>query len=128
MPSSKPSLNPNWSLMSVVDLNTFNLLKESMGEDFMIELTDAFLEDAVNQMVKLQTALDANDVETFTRAAHSLKSNAATFGANEFSSLARELETMGRNQKLEVSNQLIVLKEAFEQVKLQLNQLKKSSG
>lgn len=114
--------------MSVLDMNTFNQLKESMGDDFIVELIDAFLEDAVHQMAKLRTALAANDVETFTRAAHSLKSNAATFGANEFSALARELETMGRNQKLEVSNQLNVLKEAFEQVKRQLIKLKRTSG
>lgn len=57
------------------------------------------------------------------RAAHTLKSNAATFGANELSALARELEMLGRENNLEAGNRLEVLQEAFESVKQQLNEL-----
>ena len=111
--------------MSVIDLNTYNALKESTGADFISTLTDTFIEDGYAQMEQMQTALAAKDAETFRRAAHSLKSNAATFGANELSALARELEMMGRDENLEVGDRLEVLKEAFEQVKSQLNELRK---
>jgi HPt (histidine-containing phosphotransfer) domain-containing protein len=110
--------------MPVLDLNTFNTLKESTGEDFIAELIDAFLDDAVTQMDELKSALAANDAETFRRAAHSLKSNAATFGATDLNALARELEMMGREKNLAVGNKLEVLKEAFEFVKRQLNELR----
>ncbi|MBI3169570.1 MAG: Hpt domain-containing protein [Chloroflexi bacterium] len=110
--------------MPVLDLNTFNTLKESTGADFISELIDAFLDDAIIQMDEMRTALDANDAETFRRAAHSLKSNAATFGATDLTALARELEMMGREKNLAVGNRLEVIKEAFELVKRQLNELR----
>ena len=110
--------------MSVLDLITFNALKESTGADFIEELIDAFLEDAVTQIAEMKSALAAQDSETFRRAAHSLKSNAATFGAADLAALARELEMMGRDNNLAVGNRLEVLKEAFEQVKIQLSELR----
>ena len=110
--------------MPVLDMNTFNTLKESTGADFIGELIDAFFEDAVTQMNDMKSAIAANDAETFRRAAHSLKSNAATFGATDLMALARELEMMGREKNLAVGNKLEVLKEAFENVKSQLNRLR----
>lgn len=110
--------------MSVLDLITFNALKESTGADFIEELIDAFLEDAVTQMAEMKSALAAQDSETFQRAAHSLKSNAATFGAGDLAVLARELEMLGRERNLETGNKIEILQEAFEQVKIQLNRLR----
>ena len=43
----------------------------------------------------------ARRIQSFRRAAHSLKSNAATFGAMTLSLLAKELEEMARENKLE---------------------------
>ena len=110
--------------MSVLDLNTFNILKESTGEDFIAELIDAFFADTLTQMSDMKSAMAANDAETFRRAAHSLKSNAGTFGATDLQALARELEMMGREKNLAVGNRLESLKEAFEVVKRQLNELR----
>ncbi|MFM8426758.1 MAG: Hpt domain-containing protein [Chloroflexota bacterium] len=110
--------------MSVLDLNTFNILKESTGEDFIAELIDAFFADTLTQMSDMKSAMAANDAETFRRAAHSLKSNAATFGATDLQALARELEMMGREKNLAVGNRLESLKEAFELVKRQLSELR----
>jgi histidine phosphotransfer protein HptB len=114
--------------MPVLDMNTFNALKESYGADFVRDLMDTFFEDTNTQMTQMKNALATNDAETFRRAAHSLKSNAATFGATDLSALARELEMLGRDNNLEVGNQLKVLQEAFELVKNTLNELRKSSG
>ena len=110
--------------MSILDLNTFNILKESTGEDFIAELIDAFFADTLTQMSDMKSAMAANDAETFRRAAHSLKSNAATFGATDLQALARELEMMGREKNLAVGNRLESLKEAFELVKRQLSELR----
>lgn len=110
--------------MPVLDINTFNALKESVGADFVSELMNTFFEDANAQMLEMKSALTSNDVDAFRRAAHSLKSNAATFGAADLAALARELEMMGRDNNLAVGNRLEVLKEAFEQVKIQLSELK----
>ena len=62
----------------------------------------------------MQTALETKDVDSFRRNAHSLKSNANTFGAAQLGVLAKELEFMGRENNLEVGNRLEILKDAFE--------------
>lgn len=109
--------------MSSIDLKVFNELKDATGADFIGELVQAFLEDAPSQIAQMQSALTGQDTESFRRAAHTLKSNAATFGATDLSGLARELEMLGREKNLEVGNRLQVLEEAFGQVKNQLNEL-----
>ncbi len=102
--------------MPLIDQVTFNELKQMSGADFINELIDAFLDDAPNMIQNMQTALDTKDVESFRRNAHSLKSNANTFGATELGTLAKELEMMGKENNLEIGNKLEVLSEAFGKV------------
>ena len=102
--------------MPIIDQVTFNELKQMSGADFINELIDAFLDDAPNMIQAMHTALDTKDVESFRRNAHSLKSNANTFGATELGALSKELEMMGKENNLEVGNRLDVLKEEFGKV------------
>jgi HPt (histidine-containing phosphotransfer) domain-containing protein len=102
--------------MSTIDQATFNELKQMSGADFINELIDAFLDDAPNMIQNMHAALDTKDVESFRRNAHSLKSNANTFGATELGALAKELEMMGRESNLDIGNRLEVLGEAFGKV------------
>jgi HPt (histidine-containing phosphotransfer) domain-containing protein len=102
--------------MAVINKATFEELKGLSGADFINELIDAFLEDGPNMIQNMQTALDTKDVDSFRRNAHSLKSNANTFGATELGMLAKELELMGRENNLEVGNRLEILKGTFEKV------------
>ena len=102
--------------MSTIDQATFNELKQMSGADFINELIDAFLDDAPNMIQNMHTALDTKDVESFRRNAHSLKSNANTFGATELGALAKELEMMGKQSNLDVGNRLEALREAFGKV------------
>ena len=106
--------------MSVINKATFEELKQMSGEDFINELIDAFLDDAPNMLANMQSALDAKDVESFRRNAHSLKSNANTFGASELGELAKELEQMGKDNDLEIGNRLEVMKEAYDKVAKEL--------
>lgn len=99
--------------MPVIDIATFNELKQMSGEDYINELIDAFLDDAPNMISAMRTAITAQDVESFRRNAHSLKSNANTFGATELGALARELEYMARENNLNVGNKLDTLHESF---------------
>ena len=102
--------------MPIIEQSTFNELKQMSGADFINELIDAFLDDAPNMIQNMQTALSTKDVESFRRNAHSLKSNANTFGATELGALAKELEMMGKESNLDVGNRLAVLSEAFSRV------------
>lgn len=99
----------------VIDQNVYDNLKQQVGADFIGELVNTFLEDGPRMLEELRTSLAAKDSETFTRAAHSMKSNAATFGATDVAELAKALEMLGRIKNLgEVGNLLEVLNEAYE--------------
>ena len=100
----------------LIDPATFEELKQISGADFINELIDAFLDDAPNMLANMSTALAAQDVDAFRRNAHSLKSNANTFGATELGALAKELEFMARENNLKIGNRLEVLKAAYAQV------------
>ena len=102
--------------MSVIDKAAFDELKQMSGADFINELIDAFLEDAPHMISEMRAALTTKDVESFRRNAHSLKSNANTFGALELAALAKELEFMGKENNLDIGNRLEVLNEVFGKV------------
>ena len=102
--------------MTVIDQTTFEELKQISGDDFINELIDAFLDDAPDMLNNMKSALETKDVESFRRNAHSMKSNANTFGATELGTLAKELEFMAKENNLEIGNRLEVLNEAYQTV------------
>lgn len=102
--------------MSVIHKATFEELKSLSGADFINELIDAFLEDAPTMIQSMRSALEIKDTDTFRRNAHSLKSNANTFGATELGELAKELERMARENNLDIGNRLEILEKSFEKV------------
>jgi HPt (histidine-containing phosphotransfer) domain-containing protein len=86
---------------SVIDLPTFEALKEAMGADYINELVQAYFEETPQLLSKLQQALSKQDCDAFRQAAHSIKSTSNSFGALEFGTLAKELEMMGREARLD---------------------------
>ena len=111
--------------MPVIDEKTFDELKQMSGAEFINELIDTFLEDSPKLIEEMESALKTNNVDSFRRAAHSLKSNAATFGASELFALAKELEILGKENKLnETGDRLRALEEAYESVRKELSELK----
>lgn len=75
-----------------IDRHTLDELKQTVGADFVSELVDTFLEEAPQMLAELRAALEARATEPFRRAAHSLKTNANTFGALALGAQARALE------------------------------------
>ena len=71
-------------------------LRELGDDEFVAELIDTFLDDAPD----LLAALRSDDPEEVRRGAHTLKSNGATFGAEDFSALCRELEARAKDGRL----------------------------
>lgn len=77
---------------SPIDMAVFAELKEATGDEFAAELVQTFLEEAVQMLADLkQAAVDA-DADGYRRAAHSIKSNANTFGATALAELAKKIE------------------------------------
>jgi HPt (histidine-containing phosphotransfer) domain-containing protein len=86
----------------VIDPSALDALFDSTGgdPDFLGELIDVFLADATELLAAMDEALVRGDTEALRRAAHSLKSNAATFGATRLTALARHLEEQGKSAEL----------------------------
>lgn len=80
---------------SPIDRPTFEALRRSAGADFVRELVDTFIADAPEMLEAMRHALAADDAATFRRTAHSLKSNAYTFGAVTLGARAKALELDG---------------------------------
>ena len=79
-----------------IDGEAFRRFVESVGGDddpgFVTELIGQFLKDAPALLGAIRDGLRSGDAEAIRRAAHTLKSNAATFGATELSARSRSLE------------------------------------
>ena len=100
---------------SVIDQAAFDSLIEMVGDDFIGELVETFLEDAPGLFAQMNQALVDGDAELFRRAAHSLKSNSASFGAMQLSAQAREMEYLGRDEKLdEAGPKMTQMETAYE--------------
>jgi HPt (histidine-containing phosphotransfer) domain-containing protein len=79
----------------IIDQATFSALRDAAGADFVNELASTFCEEAPGLLAELRAALGAKSAERFRRAAHSIKSNGLTFGADTLAAMARELELGG---------------------------------
>ena len=66
---------------SIIDSAALDRLRGSVGDEFVGELVATFLGDAPAQLAALRGAVERGDAEEARRAAHTLKSNGATFGA-----------------------------------------------
>jgi HPt (histidine-containing phosphotransfer) domain-containing protein len=111
--------------MSIIDKATFDELEQLSGAEFIKELIDTFLDDAPKLVSEIKSALEAQDADSFRRAAHSLKSNAATFGAMRLAELAKELEMLGKENRLgDTGNKLTLLNEAVKSASEELKGLK----
>ena len=70
------------------------------ADSFVAEMIDSFLVNSRVLVSSLDSSLAANDAVTFTRSAHTLKSNSAIFGAYALSNFCQELELAGKNGSL----------------------------
>ena len=86
---------------TAIDRSVFDRLAAATGAGFIDEAIDVFVEDARELVSGMRRALAARDVDAFRRAAHSLKSNAASFGATRLAALAKDLETTARAGSLD---------------------------
>jgi HPt (histidine-containing phosphotransfer) domain-containing protein len=81
--------------LPLIDARSFEALQAHAGADFVRALVETFAEEAQQMVRDLRDAAAQGDAEEFETAAHTLKSNAATFGATRLAELARGLEWSG---------------------------------
>ena len=113
-------MNPQF----IIDLTTFETLKDAMGADYINELVQAYFDETPQLLSNLQNALQILDYEAFRRAAHSIKSTSYSFGALKFGEMAKELEILGREAKLEgAANKVESLISGYKNVHQALEEL-----
>ena len=110
--------------MSLINASVIADLKDLSGADLLHALIDVFLDETPKLLVAMDVAVHAGDVDGFRRSAHSLKSNAETFGAAELAGMARELEAMGRAGDLSVGARLTEVRIACEAACAELRSLR----
>ncbi len=79
------------SQADTLNMDTLDILKEAMEDEFD-ELVEVFLESSLELLDGMEQAQSANDVDTYTRNVHSLKSSSANLGCELLSSMAAEVE------------------------------------
>jgi HPt (histidine-containing phosphotransfer) domain-containing protein len=82
-------------MIDAIDRATYESLTDATGDEFVVELVATFVAEAPRMLDDLRDALARGDADRFRRAAHSLKSNANTFGALRLGALAKALELGG---------------------------------
>jgi PAS domain S-box-containing protein len=90
-----------------LDDEALGKLRELGGDDFLGEVIDAFLADAPQLIATLRRSLDEGSTEELRRAAHTLKSNGATLGAEGFAELCRTLEQQAKSGELDGASELV---------------------
>lgn len=87
---------------SVIDYNVLSELVVMLGNDleFASGLIKDFLEDGAELMESIRSAQEEGDASELERAAHTLKSSSATFGALAASEICKEIEEYGHKGEI----------------------------
>jgi two-component system, sensor histidine kinase and response regulator len=82
----------------IIDQATFSGLLDSLGGDveFLRELVDAYVASSPDLLSSMRQAIAGAEAPALQRAAHSLKTGSACFGALAFAIQCRELEELGK--------------------------------
>jgi signal transduction histidine kinase/CheY-like chemotaxis protein/HPt (histidine-containing phosphotransfer) domain-containing protein len=115
----------------VLDPAALQRLRGTLGKqaDAMLPaLIDDFVQDAPRLIADAQRSWEQGQLAELRRAAHTLKSGSATFGAMALSALARELEYSARDGTLERVEELLAqIQSEYLQAKAALEALRKES-
>jgi HPt (histidine-containing phosphotransfer) domain-containing protein len=78
----------------LLDSAALDALLDATGGDpaFLAEMIDSYLADSVDLFAAIDAALASGRTDEVRRAAHSLKSNSATFGAMSLADTCRQIE------------------------------------
>ena len=91
-------------------------LGERRGKDLLGQLYGLFQDQGPTGIAELRRALAAGDAVAFTEAAHSLKGSYRSLGTPRLAELAADLETAGREGRLDgLATEVDTLESAFHQ-------------
>ncbi len=110
-----------------LDAAAIETLRQMLGGDAesLREMIDAFAEEVPARLAEAHLGIEQGDATLTARAAHTLKSNALTFGALGMANVARQIETTARSGDVAVAAQLLpALERAWADVQPSLTQVR----
>ena len=103
----------------IIDQATFAGLLDSLGGDvgFLSELVEAYLASSPELIGSMRQAVASGEAPALQRAAHSLKTGSASFGALAFAAQCKELEELAKTGALDGAEEKCeALEAAYAQV------------
>ena len=97
----------------------FRELANNLGleEDEYMELIELFIKTGRSDLDKLRSAIEEGNGEEAANASHSLKGAAGSLGLMEISEIAKEIEGMARNGRLEeIAESAQAIKKKIEEI------------
>ena len=113
--------HPQQSGDSVIDLSQLDSLRQIQqpgAADFISELIDLFVNEAVAQLKLLREAVAGNDATGIKRVAHCLRGSSANMGATRMAAISEKLEN--KDPAKDTGELLVQLESEFELVRAAL--------
>jgi signal transduction histidine kinase/CheY-like chemotaxis protein len=99
------------------------LLRTGDDEDLLWELIEIFLQECPAKLTELQRGIESRQAKLVENAAHALKGELSCLDLPELAAIARRLEMMGQDRKLEqASSVFLMLKTGISRVLEQMQQ------
>ena len=98
----------------IIDHTALDTLLTMVNHDtgFLAEMIDEYFADTPRQLTAIRLALATGNTAELQRAAHTVKSNSASFGAMRLSEMCKELEDLGKHGVLDGGAERLALVEA----------------
>jgi two-component system, sensor histidine kinase and response regulator len=81
--------------------NTLRALANDLGAETVVDIIGLYIVDSQRHVVDVRKGLTGNDANIVRRAAHTLKSTAATIGATALANTCIDIERLARENKLD---------------------------
>ncbi|HZU86748.1 MAG TPA: response regulator, partial [Anaerolineaceae bacterium] len=110
-------------------IERLRLILGKRAEQMLPNLILSFFTDAIHLQLNMRQALEDGKVTDLHRAAHTLKSNSANFGASSLQRLCQQIETKARENQLDGISELIdQVEEEFACARNELEKMLPGSG
>lgn len=109
----------------MVDKATFTAMYENFDKEVVVEIIDIFIKEYPDRMAQLEQDIQAGDLDSLYKHAHSLKGVIANFYDEDARQLALALETKGKTKDPSGAPELLQkLKSACELLLAELKTLR----
>lgn len=106
-------------------------LEERLDRDFSLftELTDLFFDDSLSLLKKIEDSIKRRDADSLRKTAHTLKGAVANFSAPRAYDAAFELETAGRDNRMDQTEEkFTLLKKEIDNLTLEMKSILKQGS